>query len=126
MSLRDRFLAEVLEHGAESCLPRNLSDEWLRLLGESADSLTETPTAIHAELSKPGEIAVAAVLSILQAKHGMATELELPVEALLDHLRDYRVELALEQVHRVTDIKSEPATLATIFTNRGVRSWREP
>lgn len=126
MSLLERFLAEVLDRGAESCLPRNLSDEWLRLLGESADLWIEPPDADDAEVSKRRSVAVAAVLSILRDKDVTTTELELPWEALFDHIREYRIELALEAVHRSTDIKCEPATLATIFTKRDVRTWREP
>lgn len=114
-----RFKAEVAERGAEACLPRNLSDEWLRLVSESTEGL------LQQQDDSQGAIAMAAILLILDAKRG-GKELRVSHEQLEKRCQDYRIELALEEVHRRTEVKYEPATLQTIFSNRDVKTWREP
>lgn len=114
-----RFKAEVTDHGAEACLPRNLTDEWLRVVSESTESM------LQQEDDSQGAIATAAILLILDAKRG-GKELRVSYEELEKRFQDYRIELALEEVHRRTEVKYEPATLQTIFSNRDVKTWREP
>lgn len=113
-----RFKSEVTDKGAEACLPRNLSDEWLSLLSESTESMLERQD------DSRGAIAVAAILLILDAKRG-GKELRVSFDELEKRFQDYRIELALEEVHRRTEVKYEPATLETIFSNREVKTWRE-
>jgi hypothetical protein len=128
-----RFQTEVSDRGGEACLPRNLSDEWLLLVANSADVFfhemevgddeegSDSPPA-------PGTsaVAIAAVLTILRAKNGMPDSLELGVDELGRYLTEYRAELAFEEVHRFADVMYERASLETILTNRSVRTWRVP
>lgn len=126
MSLLKRFHAEVILGGAEACLPRNLSDEWLDLLIEAIDDTLESAeTDVPARLERRA-ITVAVVIPLLRVKYATEREAVIPWEKVHEHLQEYRIELNLELVHRLTEIKCEPATLDTIFTKRGVITWREP
>jgi hypothetical protein len=130
MTARARFHAEVTDLGGEACLPRNLSDEWLKIVASSIDELLEeeghTPGSFADTKAERTAIGLAAVLTILRAKNNWATSLEVDQDFLWQCLAEYQVELGVEDVHRKTDIKCEPASLATIFTGRRVRTWREP
>jgi len=101
-------------------LPRNLSDEWLSTVSHSVNRLF----ADDAAAEDRGAIAIAAVHVLLQAK-ASAGNYALGEEEAQQRLLDYRLELALELTHRNTEVKYEPATLETIFTDREVRTWRE-
>jgi len=111
---------QVLENGADACLPRNLSDYWLETLSRQAEDMldgsSESPTAT--ELT-------AAIIQILQAKIETATEIQIPFEKLFEFFQRYRIELSMEEVHRKTEMKYEPATIVTIFTDRTVTTWRD-
>ena len=113
-----RFKAEVVDKGAEACLPCNLSDEWLDVVARSADDMVEGVA------KGTGAIAMAAVVTILFAKTG-GERLDLSCEEMFSRLQDFRIELAFEEVYRRTEVKYEPATLATVFTNRAVKTGRE-
>ena len=112
-----RFKLEVTDRGNEACLPRNLSDEWLRVVAQSTDEM------LAGGEGEKGAVALAAILSILSAKQG-TNELRLSWEEMRKRFEEYRLELGLEEVHRKTEIKYEPATLDTIFTNREVKTWQ--
>lgn len=43
---------------------------------------------------------------------------------LYEYLRSYRIEVALEAVNRRTNVKTTPASLDTIFTDRLLTSVR--
>ena len=58
------------------------------------------------------------ILDHLALLHGMLAD-DL-IDKLFEHMQDYRIELALEEVRRKTDVSPEPATLESIFTNRSV------
>lgn len=128
MTELERFMEEVVGKGAEQCLPRNLSDYWLRALSESADELLGgDPLAGSrpvSEADKPGALPLAAVLRILEHKGAGRGRLRVTRSKLVKHLEAYRLELGLEEVHRGTDLKYEPATLDDILTNRMVTTWR--
>lgn len=114
------FKAEVTDRGPEASLPSELSDSWLSAVLESAESMLE-----EGDGSGYGALALAALLNLLGGKRlamGQAAIDEAMVQRLLSN---YRIELALEMVHRCTEVKYEPATLATIFTNRDVHTWTE-
>lgn len=128
MSKLERFYEEVTEHGGEACLPRNLTDEWLEVVSDAMEALAPSDEGGASE-PVPEEakaVGLAAVLTILKAKKGKPRSIDVDLEQLQEYFTQYRLELALESVHRHTDIKCEPATLKTIFTNREVRTWREP
>ena len=116
----DAFKAEVAGRGPEACLPMELNNSWLSAVLESADAMFEEDDG-----SSKGALALAALLHLLSGKRlamGQAAIDEAMVQRLLS---DYRIELALEMVYRCTEVKYEPATLATIFTNRDVHTWTE-
>lgn len=114
-----RFQDEVLKIGPETTLPSNLSDYWLTEIQQSIercfDSLKESGQGKSEDMSLP----LAAVVHILFAKNG-GHPLEVLMEKMFQHFEDYRIELALEEVRRKTDFKTEPPTIASIFTDRKV------
>jgi hypothetical protein len=127
MSLLGRFRVEVLKGGAESCLPRNLPDEWvLQLIGAVDDLLNISGVPEDPEVLERTVIAACAVRTILMAKYSVGPEVPVPSDLLLDACSHYRIELDLEKLHRSTVMKYEPATLETIFTPRSIRTWEEP
>lgn len=56
--------------------------------------------------------------------HGQQQEVA-TMNKLFDHLQTYRIELALEEIRRKTDVKASPVTIDTIFTNRSVTFEKE-
>ncbi|KAA0888127.1 hypothetical protein [Oryzomonas rubra] len=116
------FKKEVLAHGAEACLPVNLSDSWIDYLDEELSSLD----CAHGEESAkhPPTCSLAAVLKILFEKHGQES-LSLKFDDLYFILAEYRVEIGLEIVSRRAGIHYNPATLSSLFTNRIVECWKE-
>lgn len=116
----NRFKREVTELGPVACLPRSLSDAWLNALIQSADALIAGE-----DQSAESALALAAVLTILQGSHRREQLLNDDVLTHLTILNDFRIELALELVHRSTDVHYEAATLQTIFTGRDVSIWRD-
>ena len=121
-------MKEVVGLGAEQCLPRSLSDFWLGAVSRSADELLSgeapTRTAAAGDDPKPGALALAALLRILEHRNRKQREFSVSQKRLGKHLTSYRIELALEEVHRNTDVKYEPATLSDILTNRSVKTWK--
>ena len=63
-------------------------------------------------------------MHILFAKNG-GREITESMNKLFDHLQTYRIELALEEIRRKTDVKASPVTIDTIFTNRSVTFEKE-
>lgn len=120
LSLLYRFKREVTDLGPVACLPRSLSDAWLNALIQSTDALIAGE-----DQSAESALALAAVLTILQGSHRREQLLNDDVLTQLCILTDFRIELALELVHRSTDVHYEAATLQTIFTGRDVSIWRD-
>lgn len=120
LSLLYRFKREVTDLGPVACLPRSLSDAWLNALIHSADVLIAGE-----DQSAESTLALAALLTILQGSHRSEQLLSTDVHTHLRILTDFRIELALELVHRSTDVHYEAATLQTIFTGREVSIWRD-
>ncbi|RMR41689.1 hypothetical protein ALP86_03881 [Pseudomonas amygdali pv. mori] len=115
-----RFQEEVILRGAESTLPSNLDDFWLAEIQRSIELFfygdRETSSIEGGEsISLP----LAAVVHILFAKKG-GEEVQASMDEMFKYFEDYRIELALEEIRRKTDFKTEPATIETIFTNRHV------
>lgn len=63
---------------------------------------------------------MAAVIHILLAKQG-GRKVSVGQNQLFEYFERYRLELALEEVSRRTNIKCESATLNSIFTDRNVQ-----
>jgi hypothetical protein len=105
---------DVLDREPGAALPCRLSDYWLDQVADSLEQVLENST-IDSGPYLPGPLAL--VLHILFAR---ATSQELVVShsRLYECLRSYRVEVALEAVNRRTNVKTTPASLETIFTDR--------
>lgn len=115
-----RFQDEVILRGIESTLPSNLDDFWLAEIQRSIELFFSSPQeAGDAEGGENMSLPLAAVVHILFAKKG-EHKVQASMDEILKYFEDYRIELALEEVRRRTDLKAEPATITTIFTNRQV------
>jgi hypothetical protein len=113
----ERFHREVLSRGAEACLPRNLSNEWLEEL------LFEAGSKGVYGYTRPG-MPVARLLAtlIVVLGKGRAIEGVRGYEALLS---DYYAEICFEIIARSTPFAYEAATLDTIFSRTDVRFQRD-
>ncbi|MBA6113519.1 MULTISPECIES: hypothetical protein [Pseudomonas] len=120
-TLLARFRDEVLLSGQEASLPRNLSDFWLEEIQNQLERYFESLERSPDEEDEGVDMALplAAIVHILFAKNG-GEEISETLEKLYEYFQDYRLELALEEISRKTDVISEPATLESIFTNREV------
>ena len=115
-----RFVEEVLMSGPEATLPCNLSVLWLTALQQSTDRCLENFATKRPEDDDSLSLPLAAILHILCAKAGSA-EFQVPMEELFNNFEYLRIELAIEELRRKTDYLNEPATLASIFTDRELR-----
>lgn len=111
---------DVLSREPEAALPCNLSDYWCEAI---RDSLEQVLYVRDEESAKYFNGPMALVSHLLLGKTG-AVQIEFDLNEILERFRDYRLELALEEVRRVSDIKPSAATLETIFTNRRVEFIR--
>ncbi|MGC3998037.1 MAG: hypothetical protein QM767_11310 [Anaeromyxobacter sp.] len=123
MRVLDRFRADVIDRGAEACLPRNLSNRWLTKVADAAKYVLENESDEMPD--DANAIALAAALCLLSGKHNTPS-VQVGFGELFEYLQLYRTELLLELLHRNTDLRYEPATLETIFTDREIVTWREP
>lgn len=125
MSMLERFRHEVMERGADACLPRNLSDEWLRIVASGADFLNDPSLAPEAQGDERKTIALAGVATLLWAK--MSGEpAQVSLSQLVDYMRLYRLELTLEALHRSTALRYEQASVESILTDRDIAtSWND-
>lgn len=109
---------DILDKGPTAALPCQLSDYWLEKVAESLEHVLENPDSDSGSyLAGP----LALVVHILFARTG-SHELEISHSQLYECLRSYRIEVALESVNRRTNVKTTPASLDTIFTDRLVIS----
>lgn len=115
----DRLNAEILCQPPEAALPCNLSDYWLDLIARDLDKCVGEGADAHEESASYMSAPLALIIHILTGKTGRS-QMEVPIDDLFNHFQNYRIEIALENVSRKTDVKAEPATLETIFANRDV------
>ncbi len=117
----DRFTQEVLLRGAEACLPKNLSTEWVDALANKLSEYFQkdpenNPT--YGNEDGPFCCALAATFLIVSAK-SQQYEIETTVDELHESLMHYWVELGLENLHRSpVALRYNPANMETIFTDR--------
>jgi len=112
--------SEVLSKGAEAALPCNLSDYWLDLIGRDLEYLGRGADLEDFDASGCTSGPLALIVHILVGKTG-GNEVTVPVEDLMHHFEDYRIEIAIETVSRRTHMKANAASLETIFANRTVQ-----
>lgn len=117
-----RFNKEVLELGAENCLPSKLTEEWLDWLTHELEFLKSEED--QDQINEPPSCALAAVFKILMHKN-KEDKVEISEEELFNKMVEFLTEIEIEKVSRRTDIRLESATMETIFTNRNVKIWRE-
>ena len=115
-----RFNDEVMASGPAATLPINLSDYWLTEIQLNLERFFESiePTK-KTEDQISMALPLAAIMHILISKTG-GEAVEVSFEEMFRHFEDYRIELALEEARRHMGVTAEPATLASIFTNRDV------
>jgi len=119
----NRLRHEVLDRDVGACLPVRLNDEWLSILSRSADTMLGNATDGD-EIS--GAACMAVILRILDATINKDYKrMEIRHEEMREYFVRYRMELALQEVVRNSDVRYEPATLETILTERHVVTWRE-
>lgn len=114
------FKSQVTDQGPEACLPSELENDWLIALIDAIDAMFEDDAS-----STDGALAIAALLTLLEGKRLAMGQMAIDDSMIQAMLSDYRIELALELVHRRTEAKYVPATMKTIFTHREVKTWRE-
>ncbi|MGC5808189.1 hypothetical protein [Ralstonia pseudosolanacearum] len=119
----NKLKSELLDAAPDACLPRNLSEEWRDYLAGSADNMLKED---EDDSRDKGAAILAVILRILDAKRAeKAGRVEVPFEELHAYVQRYRLELALEELHRKTDITYNPATIETILTEREVTTWKK-
>ncbi len=109
--LLEQFKLDVLDQGPEACLPVNLREEWRETLSQGIERYLDDEDDSRLSL------VLGALVIILFGKNPGA-EVSMPLETIFEHMQSYRLELALEEVRRKTEVKIVPATLETIFTDR--------
>lgn len=115
-----RFQEEVIMCGPEATLPSNLSDYWLTEIQQSLERCFDSLKGPEeAEGEESMSLPLAAIMHILFAKSG-GEAIQASLEEMFMHFEDYRIELALEEIRRKTDLTTEPATIASIFNNRKI------
>jgi len=119
ISIQKKFKEEVLAHGAEACLPVNLSDDWIRAIDNELNAYI-IPSDIVDIHSNEMYIALSAVVAIVNAKNGGGSLFSAILADLFKKLKQYHTEIALEIFRRHTKTKYDPATLDNIFTNRNL------
>lgn len=112
-----QFKQEVLDAGTESTLPCNLSEKWLGRLSYSIERYLD-----HDDESGIS-LVLGAIIHILMGK-SRGEGVSYSVDQIFDYFMGYRIELALEEIRRKTEIFVDPATLENIFTNRDVEVIR--
>lgn len=118
----NRLREELLIRKPDACLPARLTDEWLALLSESVDALLGDESTANVALVA---LCTGVVARLLETKGYSLSDLgALPSDELRQYFVRYQLELALEQVHRKTNVKYEQATLETILTERSVATWQ--
>lgn len=108
----ERLKNEVLSQPADAALPCNLSDYWLATISKSLELFFEN-TEGDGLITAP----MALIIHILAGKNGNK-EIQISYKEIFTLLENYQLEIGLEEVNRKTNVKTSPATLETIFTDR--------
>ena len=113
-----KLKSQILDHPPVLALPRNLSDQWLDLIGRDLDVYFGEIDPEY-EMSSHVDAPLALLMHLLSGKKGTSKiKIELgQVDAFLNELR---AEINLELIHRRTNMRVIGATMETIFENRDV------
>ncbi len=119
---------------ASDALPCNLDDYWLDRIALDLEALlvdeeNQEEEGKKEEVQPNLSASLFLILNILEYKEEKAgnfsCKIEVSTEDLFRYFRDYLLEVSLTIVSRSTDIKVEPATLDTMFTDRKVTMRRD-
>jgi len=113
------FKSDVLQkYGSEGCLPKNLPDKWLDMISAALEQLLEGDGKLDSFL-------LYVIMVIRATQTNNYEKIEISQTDLFEYFQRYYIEISLEVVHRNTDMKYEPADMATILTERDVTFRRE-
>lgn len=115
---------EVLSGHPSRALPCNLSDRWLKLIARDLDA--GWPTTDHDEEPSIYTAGPMALVLLLLAGKSETNSGTVTIDELERLLKEFRAEVNLELVSRLSDVKASPATLATIFAGREVQIGQRP
>ncbi len=101
----------------EAALPSHLSDYWLALIARDLEAIADLGNAKKEHSISHTAAPLAIIVQIFSGKLG-ANEFEISMEDLRNYFEDLWIEINMEIISRKTDLKIEPATLETIFTDR--------
>lgn len=117
--LKIRFYKEVFMDSPEAVLPKNLSDEWLDILLAQAQCMHDNEDSSHFSWL------ASTVLQIL-INRSETREFSVTEDELAEYLNNYSMELSLEKINRVTEVRTSRATLQTILSNRTIEMQVSP
>lgn len=110
-SLSSQLVHEVLHNPASAALPSNLTDRWLDIALQGAESLIQADEEADPELM---HVPISLVLHLLKQRLASGKIL-MSDEQILKYLAMYRIELAMEKLRRWGVVLESPADETTIF-----------
>jgi hypothetical protein len=111
ISLSSHLVHEVLHNPASAALPSNLSDRWLDIALQGAESLIRADEEADPELMY---VPVSLVLHLVKQELASGKIL-MSDEIIFKYLSMYRIELAMEKLRRWGVVLQSPADEITIF-----------
>jgi hypothetical protein len=127
-NILDLFTKEVLANGPDAALPCNLDNYWLEQLQKSLDDyfseleMDEDEEEGIKECGTPDSLSLP-LLAITHLMFGKndGENISILLSEMYEHLKMYRIELSLEDIiRRDSNMLYEPATLATVLTDREI------
>lgn len=111
ISLSSHLVDEVLHNPASAALPSNLTDWWLDIALQGAESLIQADEKADPELM---HVPVSLVLHLFK-KELSSGKILMSDEIIFKYLSMYRIELAMEKLRRWGVVLQSPADETTIF-----------
>lgn len=119
-TLSSQLVHEVLHNHASAALPSNLTDRWLDIALQGAESLIQADEKADPELM---HVPVSLVLHLLKQELASG-KLLMSDEKILNYIAMYRIELAMEKLRRWGVVLESPADETTIFKSPQVNGRR--
>jgi Arc/MetJ-type ribon-helix-helix transcriptional regulator len=117
-----RLQKEVLVLPPTAALPVNLPDHWLHMIARYLEEAVGSGE--FGDNSSYIAAPLALIIRILEGKTPNQ-QIEISIDALYSYFCDLRIEINLEIVSRKSELKVEPATLDTIFSDRDVKIFTQ-
>jgi hypothetical protein len=117
-----RLQKEVLVLPPTAALPGNLPDHWLHMIARDLEEAVGS-----GEFSDNSSYIAAPLALIIRILEGKTPnqQIEISLNTIYGYFCDLRIEINLEIVSRKSEIKVEPATLDTIFSDRDVKVFTQ-